>query len=83
MNLNIFRSQVFQKIKSNNGSSSYEPVILIRSGSQKIEAHSVTIDGRCEVVYRPDSPLDSGAKVWIEVDPDVVVKPSVFANMTT
>ncbi len=31
-----------QKIKTNNNSDSYEPVILIRSGSQKIEAHNVT-----------------------------------------
>jgi hypothetical protein len=72
-----------QKIKSNNSSGSQEPVILVRSGSQKIEAHHVKINGSCEVIYTPDDSLGCGAKVFIQVDPDVVAKPSVFANMTT
>lgn len=68
-----------QKIKSNHNNGSQEPVILVRSGSRKIEAHNVKINGSCEVIYSPDDSLDSGAKVWIEVDSDVVVEPSVFA----
>lgn len=66
------------KIKSNNNKTC-EPVILVRSGSRKIEAHHVIINGGCEVIYTPDDCLDCGAKVFIQVDSDVVVKPSVFA----
>ena len=70
------------KIKSNSSNGTYEPVITLRSGSHKIEAHHVIINGSCEVVYRPEHPLDCGSKLWIEVDSDVVVKPCIFADMT-
>ena len=71
-----------QKIKSNSNNGTCEPVILVRSGSQKIEAHHVIIHGSCEVIYSPDDALGSGAKVWVRVDSDVVVIPSLFADMT-
>ncbi len=71
------------KIRANKNNGTFEPVILVKSGSQKIEAHHVKINGICEVIYSPDDLLNCGAKVLIRVDSDVVVKPSVFANMTT
>ena len=70
------------KIRSNNKNATNEPVILVRSGSQKIEVHHVEIQGSCEVVYRPHHPLDCGSKLWIEVNSDVVVIPSLFADMS-
>ncbi|MBE9213817.1 helix-turn-helix domain-containing protein [Plectonema cf. radiosum LEGE 06105] len=69
------------KIRSNNHGTK-EPVIIIRSGSEKIYAHGVQINGSCNLIYRPEKPLDCGATLWIEVEPDVVVKPFIFANMT-
>ncbi len=71
-----------QKIKSNSNNGTNEPVILVRSGLQKIEAHHVRINGSCEVIYSPDDSLACGAKVWVRVDSDVVVIPSIFADMT-
>lgn len=71
-----------QKIKSNNNNGTYEPVIVVRSGSEKIEAHHVKINGSCEVVYRPYHPLDCGSKLWIEVDSDVIVVPCAFSDMS-
>ncbi|AFY53425.1 hypothetical protein Riv7116_0842 [Rivularia sp. PCC 7116] len=70
------------KIRSNSNNGTNEPVIVVRSGSRKIEAHHVKINGSCEVIYSRDRPLDCGAKVLIQVDSDVVVKPCVFADMS-
>ncbi len=47
-----------------------EGVITVKRGSRKPEyCHEVEINGPCRLVYRPDHPLNSGARLWIEVEP--------------
>lgn len=70
------------KIRSNNKNGSNEPVIVVRSGSEEIYAHHVKINGSCEVIYSPHDSLGCGAKVWVRVNSDVVVIPSLFADMS-
>ncbi len=70
-----------KKIKSNIKNGTKEPVILIKSGSKDFYANNVEIHGSCRVVYCPDNKLNSGARVWIEVEPSVVVEPFVYADM--
>jgi len=72
-----------QVIRSNNKNGTNEPVIIVRSGSKAERFHNVEIKGSCQVIYRPSNSLDCGAKVWIEVEPDVVVKPFIFSNMAS
>ena len=55
-------------IKQNAQKSAKErkPVIVMR-GKTNVYAHSLEIPYPCRIVYKPDEPLDCGAKVWIEV----------------
>ena len=72
-----------QAIRSNQKNGTKEPTVMVKSGSKNIRAHNVQINGSCEVVYRPENPLSCGAKVWIEVEPNVVVETFTFADMTS
>ena len=53
-------------IRRNCNSGSRAPVITVKRGRSNIYGHEVEINGPCRVVYRPDSPLNCGAQVWIE-----------------
>lgn len=59
-------------IRSNTKHQRDQPPITIRRGSRVIRAREVAIldaDGElvATVIYRPDTPLRCGAKVWIEL----------------
>ncbi|NJL60984.1 MAG: helix-turn-helix domain-containing protein [Methylacidiphilales bacterium] len=53
-------------IRENNKTGAREPVISVKNYKGNDYGHEVIIHGCCRVVYQPDSPLDCGAKVWIE-----------------
>ena len=55
-------------IKSNKKHSVMDPVLTVKTSKQNIKTNSVSIDGPCRVVYRPEKPLPCGATVWIETD---------------
>lgn len=53
----------------------------VESGRHIRYYHDVEIAGSCRLVYRPNKPLSCGAKVWIEVESDVMVMPVVYSEM--
>ncbi len=72
-----------KKIRSNTKNGTKEPVIIIRSASKHVYANNVEIHGSCRIVYRPHNKLNCGARLWIEVEPDVWVEPFTFADMAS
>lgn len=60
-------------IRANNKTGARDPVITVKRGRLNTYAHSVRIDGPCQVVYSPDKPLNCGARVWLEVPAGVPV----------
>ena len=70
-------------IRANHNNGTYDPVILVKSGRHKIEAHHVRINGPCDIIYSVDCSLGCGARVWVAADSDVVVEASVFAKVAT
>ena len=62
-----------QKIRQNQKESLNQPVITVKKGNTNRYGHEVEIPGGCRVVYRPDNPMCSGARVWIETLYDVTV----------
>ncbi|MEL6164119.1 MAG: helix-turn-helix domain-containing protein [Cyanobacteria bacterium J06628_3] len=69
-------------IRSNKKNEENEPVVRVQQGSRTGYCHEVEITGKCRIIYSPNNPLGCGARVWIEVEPDVVVKPFIYADMT-
>ncbi|NES86815.1 MAG: DNA-binding protein [Moorea sp. SIO2B7] len=60
-------------IRNNLKTGERNAVITVKRGSQNIYAHTVEVNGRCRVMYRPDNSLDCGARVWIETISDFKV----------
>ena len=60
-------------IRSNSKHGTNKPVVRVESGRNTRYYHDLEILGSCRIVYRPDKPLSCGAKVWIEVQPGVMV----------
>jgi hypothetical protein len=53
------------------------PITIMRNG-RRVSASEVELIGNSRIVYSPDKPLQSGARVWIECDEPycrVVTKP--------
>jgi hypothetical protein len=60
-------------IKSNQTTGHRTPPLTVKNYKTNTKAREVFIAGPCRVVYRPDKPLDCGARVWIETDSKVLV----------
>ena len=65
------------KIKSNTKNKTDEPVLTVKTYKDNTYAHEAilkTKDGSVigRVIYSPHKPLSCGARVWIEVDTEVV-----------
>lgn len=43
------------------------PIVIMRKG-KRIAASSVAFEGIAHIVYAPDAPLSSGARIWIQCD---------------
>ena len=65
-------------IKENKKHGTTKPVIKIQGGKRSGCCHYVEIMGKSRVVYQPDKAIACGARVWIEVEPEVMVIPKVF-----
>ena len=62
-----------QVIQRNNKTGAREPVLTVKTYKSNTYCHSVVIHGPSKVVYRPDCPLNCGARVWIETEGQVEV----------
>ena len=60
-------------IRKNSKTGDKSPPLTVKTYKSNTLANEVVIDGPSRVVYRPDSPLSCGARVWIETDSKVVV----------
>ena len=60
-------------IRKNSKTGEKSPPLTVKTYKSNTLANEVVIDGPSRVVYRPDSPLSCGARVWIETDSKVVV----------
>lgn len=69
------------QIDRNRKQNISEPVITIRRGDRSSRCHLAEIQGKCRVIYQPHNPLPCGAKVWIEVNPDIQVISQIFNQM--
>lgn len=50
------------------------PVCRVSQGGKTRYGSEVNIDGPSKLVYRDDSPLSCGAKLWIETEAEVSIK---------
>ncbi|MGK7939945.1 MAG: hypothetical protein AB4062_07300 [Crocosphaera sp.] len=56
-----------------------EPIVIVRQGTQKsYDCYQLDIDGPSKIIYSPHKSFPGGARVWIEVEPDVVIMPHDF-----
>ena len=53
-------------IRANSKREERKPPITIKTSDGNHKGWSVDIHGVSQVVYRPDKPLNCGAKVWME-----------------
>ena len=65
-------------IRKNAKESTAEPVLTVKTYKENRYAHEVVIrsdsgEELARIVYRPDSPLSCGARVWIETQHDVEI----------
>jgi len=60
-------------VRANAKDGGSRPTLSIKTYKGNIKAHEVEISGPSKVVYRPDSPLSCGARVWIETQSPVTV----------
>lgn len=67
-------------IKQNIGSKEIKPVVIVRQGTKTFYCHQIDICGPSRIAYSPHESLRGGAKVWIEVEPDVVIVPRNFTS---
>ena len=73
------------KIRSNQKNKRKEPPITVKTYKSNDYAFEVEILGPCKIIYRPDQPLECGARLWIESESEVVLKkqPSNGCNVKT
>lgn len=77
------RPTVIHVFKKNIGKKDdrgcYLPAIAVKDSPQgDYSAYAVAVEGSCTIVYQPDRPFRSGAKVWIETACEVRPLPSIL-----
>ena len=50
------------------------PVLSVKNSNSNTYGYSLKINGPCEIVYRPQKPLDCGAVLWMETFSQVQVQ---------
>ncbi|MEO1428766.1 MAG: helix-turn-helix domain-containing protein [Cyanobacteria bacterium J06632_19] len=50
------------------------PVISVKNRNDNVYGYSIKINGPCEIIYRPQKPLDCHAALWIETFSQVQVQ---------
>ncbi|MEA5510721.1 DNA-binding protein [Crocosphaera sp. UHCC 0190] len=66
-------------LQKNTNKEHPEAVITIHRGSRTIRCHEAEILGSCKVMYSPDKAKGCGARVWVEVEPDIRIIARMFA----
>ncbi|NEP87792.1 MAG: DNA-binding protein [Okeania sp. SIO2C2] len=73
---NTFIHVLRREIDYNRDNCTSLPAISVKQGNRNYRCHEVEILGNCKIVYRPHKPNKSqagGARLWIEVDPDIQI----------
>jgi hypothetical protein len=70
-----------QKLEGDRKNNTYSPAIVLRQGTRTSYCHSAAIEGASRIVYQPHNPLPCGARLWIEVAPDVRVRTETFSSL--
>jgi hypothetical protein len=62
-----------QVIRHNNKYGNSLPACRVQQGTKVRYCSEVIINGTSQMVYRPETPLPCGAKLWIETEADIVL----------
>lgn len=80
---NTFIHVLRRTIDANRDNGTTDPAIAVKIGDRKDYCHEVEILGACKIVYSPHKPNSSqagGARLWIEVEPDIEVVRKIFRD---
>ena len=80
---NTFIHVLRREIDHNRDHGTSLPAISVKQGDRNDRCHEVEILGNCKIVYRPHKPNRSqagGARLWIEIKPDVEVIRKFFRD---
>ena len=80
---NTFIHIVRKVIDANRDHGTSDPAISVKLGDRNDRCHEAEILGPCKIVYRPHKPNRSqagGARLWIEVQPQIQVIRKVFPD---
>lgn len=78
---NTFIHVLRKEIDHNRDYGTSYPAISVKQGNRNDRCHEAEIKGNCKIVYRPHKPNRSqagGARLWIEVEPDVEIVRKFF-----
>ena len=78
---NTFIHVLRKEIDYNRDHGTSFPAISVKQGDRNDRCHEAEILGNCKIVYRPHKPNKSqagGARLWIEVAPDVQIVRKFF-----
>ncbi len=78
---NTFIHVLRKEIDYNRDHGTSHPAISVKQGNRNDRCHEAEIKGHCKIVYRPHTPNRSqagGARLWIEVEPDVEIVRKFF-----
>ena len=62
-----------KKLNKNRNLGTREPPVRVQDGENVLFCMGVNIKGPSRIVYKPDEPLPSLARLWIETDADVEI----------
>lgn len=80
---NTFIHVLRKEIDHNRDHGTSFPAISVKQGDRNDRCHEAEIIGPCKIVYRPHQPNKSqagGARLWIEVEPDVQINRKFFRD---
>ncbi len=78
---NTFIHVLRKEIDHNRDHGTSHPAISVKQGNRNDRCHEAEIKGHCKIVYQPHKPNRSqagGARLWIEVEPDVEIVRKFF-----
>ncbi|MGB3636176.1 MAG: helix-turn-helix domain-containing protein [Rivularia sp. (in: cyanobacteria)] len=69
--IHVNRNNIRDNINKNP--EDFIPVLSVKHTASNVYGYSLKINGPCEIVYRPQEPLDCGAVLWVETFSQVEV----------
>ena len=70
--INVNRNKI--AANKNKDPENQEPVISVKRYNSNTQGFYVKINGPCEIIYRPEKPLNSKAALWIETFASIQVQ---------